>query len=261
MRIVILMLVVAFCPIRSALAWGDTGHRIICEIALQELTDNARQRVKQLMRLDVEFSRLSDVCTGPDHPRQRADEHYVNLPRDAAEIDADECPLAGRCVLTAIDLDLVVLSSATASDQDQLHALKFLGHWIGDVHQPLHVSFEDDRGGNVVKVTGGVCGGNLHGVWDNCIIERGLNATVVANQLRARITDQLRSDWLASSPTDWPTSRSPSRPARRLATAFGPTRDAGMTVIASGWSPVSPGRRCWSMPPISKPTRRSLATD
>jgi hypothetical protein len=138
-------------------------------------------------------------------PRKRADEHYVNLPRDAAGIGADGCPLADRCVLTAIDQDLAVLSSPTASDQERLDALKFLGHWIGDVHQPLHVSFEDDGGGNGVKVTGGLCGGKLHGVWDSCIIEHalGTDAAVVAGQLRNSITDQQRSEWLASSPTDW----------------------------------------------------------
>jgi hypothetical protein len=63
MRVVILILALMVCPIRSALAWGDTGHRIVCEIAFQELTDNARQRVKQLIRLDVEFRRFSDACT------------------------------------------------------------------------------------------------------------------------------------------------------------------------------------------------------
>ena len=113
--------------------------------------------------------------------------------------------VADRCVLSAIDHDLAVLSSPTASDQEQLEALKFLGHWVGDVHQPLHVSFEDDRGGNGVKVTGGLCGGKLHGVWDSCIIERGLgtDAAAIAGQLRAAITDQQRSEWLASSPIDW----------------------------------------------------------
>ena len=52
MRVLVLILAVTLCPIRSALAWGDTGHRIICEIAFQELTDGVRQRVKQLIRLD-----------------------------------------------------------------------------------------------------------------------------------------------------------------------------------------------------------------
>jgi hypothetical protein len=205
MRILFLVLAVILCPIRPALAWGDTGHRIICQIAFQELTDAARQRVQDLIRLDHEFSRFSDVCTWPDHPRKRADEHYVNLPRGAGGIGDDECPLADRCVLTAIDHDLAVLSSPIGSDQDRLEALKFLGHWVGDVHQPLHVSFEDDRGGNAVEVTGGLCGGNLHGVWDSCIIERSLGTDIaaVAGQLRSAITDQQRSEWLASGPTDW----------------------------------------------------------
>jgi nuclease S1 len=77
--------------------------------------------------------------------------------------------------------------------------------WVGEVHQPLHVSFEDDRGGNGVEVVGGLCDGNLHGVWDWCIVERtlGTSAAAVAGQLRAGITDQQRSEWLASGPTDW----------------------------------------------------------
>ena len=59
-----------------------------------------------------------------------------------------------------------MLSSSSATEQETLEALKYLGHWVGDVHQPLHVSFEDDRGGNEIGVSGGVCSHNLHAVWD-----------------------------------------------------------------------------------------------
>ena len=54
-------------------------------------------------------------------------------------------------------------------------------------------------------MTGGLCSGSLHGVWDSCIIERGLGTDVaaIAGQLRGEITDQQRSEWLASGPTDW----------------------------------------------------------
>src|SRR6202042_1022788 len=51
----------------------------------------------------------------------------------------------------------------------KLASLKFLGHWVGDIHQPLHVSFEDDRGGNNIAVTG-ECGSNLHSAWDTCLV-------------------------------------------------------------------------------------------
>jgi hypothetical protein len=64
MRVLFLVLAVNLCPIRSALAWGATGHRIICDLAFQELTDTARQRVKQLIMLDHEFPRFSDAARG-----------------------------------------------------------------------------------------------------------------------------------------------------------------------------------------------------
>jgi S1/P1 Nuclease len=54
--------------------------------------------------------------------------------------------------VTAIGKDLEILSPASAGQAQKLASLKFLGHWIGDIHQPLPVSFEDDRGGTNVLV-------------------------------------------------------------------------------------------------------------
>jgi hypothetical protein len=75
-----------------ALAWGDIGHRIICEIAFQELEPAMRERVKAMIRRDPEFDTFAEACTWPDRPRQRAVEHYVNLPRDAEGFTDDPCP-------------------------------------------------------------------------------------------------------------------------------------------------------------------------
>jgi hypothetical protein len=119
-----------------ALAWGDTGHRIICEIAFQELNDPARERVKAMIRQDPEFDTFAESCSWPDRPRRRAVEHYVNLPRDAEGFAKDPCPVADKCVVSAIEKDLAVLSSPGAREQEKLEALKYLGHWVGDVHQP-----------------------------------------------------------------------------------------------------------------------------
>jgi hypothetical protein len=98
-----------------------------------------------------------------------------------------------------------VLSSSGASEQEKLEALKYLGHWVGDVHQPLHVSFEDDRGGNEVGISGGLCSWDLHSVWDSCIIEEGLGeaAYAIARDLLDEVTDDDRTTWRASSPIDW----------------------------------------------------------
>ena len=158
-----------------------------------------------MIQRDPEFDTFAESCSWPDHPRRRAEEHYVNLPRDTRGFVEDACPLADKCVISAIEEDLVVLSSSSASEQKRLEALKCLGHWIGDVHQPLHVSFEDDRGGNEVGISGGLCSWDLHAVWDSCIIEEGLpgDPGSIARDLLDKVTDQDRAAWRASRPIDW----------------------------------------------------------
>ena len=91
-----------------------------------------------------------------------------------------------------------------------LRALKFLGHWVGDIHQPLHVSFRDDLGGNEI-LEAGPCTGHLHRVWDSCILRRGLGTDVEAiarallddmDTLLADIPGD-KQDWITSAPIDW----------------------------------------------------------
>src|SRR5262244_1828852 len=62
---------------------------------------------------------------------------------------------------------------ASNDDQAKLASLNFLGHWVGDIHQPLHVCFADDRGGNLIRESG-PCVNSLHTVWDTCMIEKKL---------------------------------------------------------------------------------------
>jgi hypothetical protein len=89
-------------------------------------------------------------------------------------------------------------------DEAKLEALKFLGHWVGDVHQPLHVSFEDDRGGNNILVTG-ECGSNLHSAWDTCLVLKAVGEDVgeAATELMKTITPAEIESWTRSEPMDW----------------------------------------------------------
>jgi len=59
-------------------AWGDLGHKIICQIAFQELNDKARNEVIRLIALDATFDSFTDACTWPDNLRKRAEEHFIN---------------------------------------------------------------------------------------------------------------------------------------------------------------------------------------
>jgi len=188
----------------SVLAWGDTAHRIICEIAFKELDSQAKAEVKRLIRLDPVFFTFSGSCIWPDHPRKRSREHFVNLPRSATQLENDPCPLADQCVVTAIEADLKIVADAGATDTRKLDALKFLGHWVGDVHQPLHVSFKDDRGGNRIKEAR-PCKRNLHAVWDGCIIETKLGTDIrsIARALRGAVTPADRTQWNSTDSKAW----------------------------------------------------------
>jgi hypothetical protein len=189
---------------RDGAAWGDMGHAIICEIAFQELNSPAREAVQRLIQQDPDFRLFSKACAWPDHPRKRAGEHFVNLPRSATRLGDNPCPVDAPCVVTAIAADVAALTRVEATDTEKLAALKFLGHWVGDVHQPLHVSFKDDKGGNDIHEEG-PCAENLHAVWDTCIIQRtlGTNVRRIATTLREAVTADQRTQWTSTSTTDW----------------------------------------------------------
>src|SRR4051795_7790348 len=180
----------------SAHAWGDNAHKVICAIAFELAEPHTQDEIQDLIALDPKYSSFSDSCVFPDHPRIRAPEHFVNLPRDSHGLTSDQCPGTDRCVLSAIQDDSKVLSSKTVSDVDRLIALKSLGHWVGDIHQPLHVSFADDRGGNGIKVAG-ECSGNLHAAWDVCLVKNavGDDANAAAAALEQEIRAADRAAW------------------------------------------------------------------
>jgi hypothetical protein len=191
----------AFAAAPEALAWGDAGHRIVCQLAYLELTPAAKAQVDALIALDPKFHSFASSCTWPDvFPPARPQEHFLNVPRTARTVDPDRlCPAAERCVASAILNDARDLAFSQDAG-DRLRLLKSLGHWVGDIHQPLHVSFEDDKGANFIDASG-ACGQSLHLAWDICIVESKLGSDEVpaAAALESEITAEERKAWAPAS--------------------------------------------------------------
>jgi len=204
MRRVVLGLLAVVALSGTAWGWDDTGHKIVCEMAFRLVKPVTRAEITTLIQIDPEFASFSDACTWPDHPKRRAREHFINVPRNAEGLTSAACPLAESCILTAIASDLAVLSSASTPAVDRLAALKFLGHWLGDIHEPLHVSFVDDRGGNAIAVSG-ECQGVFHAAWDDCLLRKavGDDVSAAAGSLIGAITPALSERWTATQPRDW----------------------------------------------------------
>lgn len=179
-----------------ARAWGRYGHLTVCDLAYRNFTPATRVAVNALLQsrsggilvkgrgrmADRRYTSFNLGCLEEDAlPRRHAEDHFINVARSVSAIDSDQCPAGGECILAGIVRDLAILKDTSLPREERVFALMALGHWLGDIHQPLHISYADDRGGNGIeaKLTG-KCGTssyrveNLHAVWDNCLLEAGL---------------------------------------------------------------------------------------
>jgi len=51
-------------------------------------------------------------------------------------------------------------------------ALKFIVHFVGDMHQPMHVSRAEDKGGSTIQLNFDGHGTNLHSLWDTKLLHQ-----------------------------------------------------------------------------------------
>jgi hypothetical protein len=154
----------------QALSWGAEGHQVIAKLAESQLTPKARAEVNHLLDQEPDAT-MASVSTWADEHKSPATApwHYVNFPRDNCTYVAErDCPDA-KCLVAAINKQVDVLAS-DASDEKRLHALKYVIHFVGDVHQPLHAGYGDDRGGNNFHLQEFMHSSNLHAVWDTGLI-------------------------------------------------------------------------------------------
>jgi hypothetical protein len=168
---VLFALACTFAVPSPAHAWGAEGHRIVARLAKTQLSPAAMEEVTKLLALEPGAT-LESVSTWADEFRSpsTAPWHYVNFPRGGdCKYDAPSLCADGQCVVGAIERQLAVLAS-TASGEDRLKALKYVVHFVGDVHQPLHAGYADDNGGNGYQLQAFGRGTNLHSLWDSDLI-------------------------------------------------------------------------------------------
>lgn len=151
--------------------WGATGHRATGEVAAKYVKMSTAKKINELLDGHglAEVATFGDDIKSDSRYRKYSAWHYVNLDDDKKY--GDESPSPSGDIITGIDTCLVVLKSKTASKEDKQFYLKLLVHFVGDLHQPLHVSREEDLGGNKINVTWFKEESNLHRVWDSDMID------------------------------------------------------------------------------------------
>jgi hypothetical protein len=215
------LIVVAAWP-RPAAAWWDDGHRIVGEIASRHLSEQARAQVEALLADLPEYASMATAATWADQ-QAKLDKtfdfaftsHFVNVDRRLTPRELYAlCLQKAGCVATGITYYADVLRSQRASKQQRAEALRFLIHFVGDAHQPLHAGHGPDRGGNdiddlrLLEFTPGKERINLHAVWDGGMI--GLHEARMAwdwqryaSELDARIDADKLARWQRGSVYDW----------------------------------------------------------
>ena len=208
------------CMPTQARAWGCEGHQVVALIAEKHLTPHARAMVKEILvagPIDPKLSRyckeggidaMADAATWADDVRgarpATAPWHYVDIPRGTTRRDVEKyCDPKEGCVTHAIRDALAVLRSPDADAQKRAEALRFLIHFVGDLHQPLHATTNNDQGGNCVPVAffdtppqlrnsqTESYAPNLHGVWDTNILAKATTGRSV-DQVAAELDQSLQ---------------------------------------------------------------------
>ena len=151
--------------------WGPTGHRVVGKIADNYLSGKAKREVKKLLkRQTLAFvSTFADEIKSDKRYNKFYTWHYINMPFDENYETSKKNPDGD--LVTGIEYCKGIISDKNASDDDKAFYLKLLIHLVGDLHQPMHIGLEEDRGGNDFKVQWHYKDSNLHRVWDSEMIE------------------------------------------------------------------------------------------
>jgi hypothetical protein len=209
----------------TARAWGCKGHQTVAAIAEKHLTSEARQFIQRLLGenpIDPKLKRwcgnsttdlLVDASTWPDdvrNERKNGPWHYIDIPRGKHQGDLTEYCGTEGCVTRAIEEQRAILKDKSADPLKRAEAIRYLIHFVGDMHQPLHAINNADNGGNCVPVRyfrhepllsplhpeREDYSPNLHQIWDTEIVERDME---ISNPFR--YADELDDKFHAESAT------------------------------------------------------------
>ncbi|HYL63517.1 MAG TPA: S1/P1 nuclease [Candidatus Methylomirabilis sp.] len=212
------LLCVVLAP--PASGWGCKGHQTVALIAEKYLTPEAKHFVQKLLAenpIDPKLSRycgnathdtMADASTWADDVRSERKNgpwHYIDIPRGARHGPLEPYCGTEGCVTKAIMEQLAVLKDKSADGAKRADALRYVIHFVGDLHQPLHDTTNADEGGNCAPVKylrrnphqhNHSYSPNLHSIWDTAIPERdaeGADAAEYAETIEGLFTSDIEA--------------------------------------------------------------------
>lgn len=187
----------------NSLIWGKNGHRATGEIAEKYLTKRTKRKIDKILKgQSLAFvSTFADEIKSDRKYSMYYSWHYINMDFDENYAAAEKNPKGD--LVTGIKKCVEVLKDKNSSDADKEFFLKMLVHFVGDLHQPMHIGRREDKGGNTVQVQWFGRGTNLHRVWDSDMIEEwDMSYTDLANNAKNLSKKQIEAIQKGNV-TDW----------------------------------------------------------
>ncbi len=209
-RFLLLTAVLAGIASPAAYAWGRDGHRIVGTLAMELLDPVATEKLEEIIGSTGRRA-MDSACNWPDRIRgdpqyeSTAPWHYVNLPRwDDHYVRERDCR-SGDCVTESLKRFVTRLHDERLPRQARKEAFNWICHQVGDLHQPLHAGYRDDRGGNTLTVELRGRKLNLHQLWDTRLIRTYRPSwRRYANRLSKRLNaDAVEPAWSPDAVDRW----------------------------------------------------------
>lgn len=196
-----------------AAAWGMQGHALVADIAQSHLNPHSLAEVNALLALEGHAD-MAAIASWADQLRERDPDlgrlsarwHYVNIAdrqlpaEENCQYQAHQHCHGRDCVVAAIEDQGKRLADTSLPAAERLQALKFVVHFVGDVHQPMHAGYGHDKGGNDFQVQFDGRGSNLHALWDSGMLNtRSLDNPGYLSRLLGLPTPDLTP----GQPADW----------------------------------------------------------
>lgn len=198
-----LIILVMLATANFVFPWGQTGHRVVGEIAQNHLSDLAKAKIDKILsgQTLAEVSNWMDDIKSDSKYDSLYSWHWVTIPNGMKYEDTEKNEDGD--IIYGIEFLTKQLKKGGLDPELESKYIKLLVHLVGDVHQPLHVGKGDDKGGNDVKVDWFWKSSNIHRVWDSQMIDsKNYSYTELATLLNNENFLNVKM-WQSSGVRDW----------------------------------------------------------
>ncbi len=192
-------------------AWGSLGHTTVAYIAQNFVNSKTAAYVQNVLG-DTSSTYMASVATWADSYRYTSAGHFsapyhfldaLDNPPSSCNVDYERDCTQNGCIVSAIS-NYSAQALQSGSSDEQVMAMKWVIHFVGDIHQPLHVE-NLDLGGNKISVSFGSEQTNLHAAWDTSIPQKkaGTFTQAHAKAWAATLTTAIKSGTYSSQAASW----------------------------------------------------------